>query len=45
MVRSSVEVAEAQSSAGIGMMSNEHRSLQWRTGVWGVVGLVGVRRR
>lgn len=43
MVRGSVEVAEAQSSAGMGVLkSNKHTSSQWRTGIWGVVGLVGV---
>lgn len=39
----SMEVAEAQSSVGMGVLeSNEHKSLQNRTGVWGMVGLVGV---
>lgn len=37
----SMEIAEAQSSAGMSALEiNEHKRLQWRTGVWGMVGLI-----
>lgn len=38
-----MQVAEAQSSAGMGVLkSNKLTNSPWRTGVWGVAGLVGV---
>lgn len=39
----STEITEAQSTAEISVLeSNEHKMLQWRMGVWGMVGPVGV---